>query len=262
MLTIIGCGNLNRSDDGVGVVVVQRLAERLRRHPVPGVQAFDCGTGGVDVMFRAKGSDALLVIDAARSGSEPGAIYDVPGEALAQDHEPSYSLHDFRWDHALAAGRKIFKENFPSQVRVWLVEASSIDYGLELSAPVARAADVLYRRALDAIAEYAVQRHAGPTELELHRGSIRVRYEDYARLFDGRDGALLIEREGQICVVPVEQLDGGLLVKQRNARGDRVIHAQEFLALRGADDAVATVTAEWDPELGGLAFTLPPGASS
>ncbi|MDE5078501.1 MAG: hydrogenase maturation protease, partial [Trichodesmium sp. St2_bin6] len=47
--------------------------------------------------------------------------------------EPSYSLHDFRWDNALAVGRKIFREDFPEDVTVYLIEAENLDFGLELS---------------------------------------------------------------------------------------------------------------------------------
>ncbi|MEO1144598.1 MAG: hydrogenase maturation protease [Cyanobacteria bacterium J06638_22] len=145
MLTIIGCGNLNRCDDGVGVLVAQRLQTYLREHPVPNVQVFDCGTAGIDVMFQARGSDELIVIDASRTGSEPGAIYQVPGEVLEQLPEPSYNLHDFRWDHAIATGRKIFKDTFPTKVTVYLIEAQSLDFGWTLSPAIAQAADRVFQ---------------------------------------------------------------------------------------------------------------------
>jgi len=41
MLTIIGCGNLNRSDDAVGVIVAQSLQQYLTEHPYPNVQVAD-----------------------------------------------------------------------------------------------------------------------------------------------------------------------------------------------------------------------------
>ena len=141
MLTIIGCGNLNRSDDGVGVLVAQRLHKHLLANPLPGVRVFDCGTSGVDVMFQARGSDELIIIDASQTGAEAGAIYEVPGEELEQLPNPSYNLHDFRWDHAIAAGRQIFSDTFPEKVTVYLIEAGNLDFGWELSEAVAIAAD-------------------------------------------------------------------------------------------------------------------------
>jgi len=113
LLTIIGCGNLNRSDDAVGVIIAQGLQQYLAENPHPNVRVYDCGTGGMDVMFKARGSTALIIVDASSTSSEPGAIFKVPGKELEALPEPSYNLHDFRWDHALAAGRKIFAHEFP-----------------------------------------------------------------------------------------------------------------------------------------------------
>ncbi|BBP04275.1 hypothetical protein TPL01_20330 [Sulfuriferula plumbiphila] len=141
MLTIIGCGNLNRSDDGVGVIVARRLMDWINARGISDVPVFDAGTAGMDVMFRARGAKKLILIDACRSGSEAGAVFQVPGAELAQGHDPGYSLHDFRWDHALYAGRRIFGADFPTDVTVFLIEAAELGLGLELSEPVQRAAD-------------------------------------------------------------------------------------------------------------------------
>lgn len=260
MLGIIGCGNLNRSDDGVGVVVAQRLAERLRRHPVPHVKVYDCGTAGMEVMFAARGSGALLVIDASRSGSEPGTIYDVPGEVLAQEKDPGYSLHDFRWDHALFAGRKIWKDAFPSDVRVWLVEARSVALGTELSPEVAASAQTLYQRALAHAADYALRRHAQAeaVRITIKRGSLHVPKEIYEQFFDANEGAVLFDRGERLDVLPVSSTSGGVLVKQRNLRGDRAIDATEFLRTRGWDDWGEYVCdTRWDAELGALSLAMP-----
>ena len=144
MLTIIGCGNLNRSDDAVGVVVAQRLQQFLSKHTYPHVRVYDCGTAGMEVMFQARGSSSLVIIDASSTGSEPGTVFKVPGSELEALPEPSYNLHDFRWDHALAAGRKIFKDDFPEEVMVYLIEAQNLAFGLELSSVVERSADIVF----------------------------------------------------------------------------------------------------------------------
>jgi hydrogenase maturation protease len=140
MLTIIGCGNLNRSDDGVGVIVAHRVGEYVQRHNRNDVHVFDAGTDGMGVMFRARGAQRLILIDASSSGAEPGAIFQVPGSELAGEYEPAHSLHDFRWDHALYAGRRIFGGSFPTDVTVFLIEAGTLDLGCELSMEVSAAA--------------------------------------------------------------------------------------------------------------------------
>lgn len=144
MIAVIGCGNITRGDDGVGPRVLHGLAARgidTRR-----VKLLDAGTDGMAVMFAARGCDALIVVDACRSGAQPGAVFEVPGAELASDHAPSLNLHDFRWDHALAAGRRIFAADFPDDVSVWLIEAESTDFGIGLSAAVAAAADKVVDR--------------------------------------------------------------------------------------------------------------------
>ncbi|NEQ19037.1 MAG: hydrogenase maturation protease [Microcoleus sp. SIO2G3] len=144
MLTIIGCGNLNRSDDAVGVLIAQRLQKFLAQHPHLHMRVYDCGTAGMEVMFQARGSKKLIIIDASSTGSEPGAVFKVPGKELEALPEPSYNLHDFRWDHALAAGRKIFKEDFPEEVTIYLIEAKNLNFGLELSPVVHHSANLVF----------------------------------------------------------------------------------------------------------------------
>jgi hydrogenase maturation protease len=154
VLTIIGCGNSNRRDDGVGVFVAQALLAKLGRQPRKDVRVFDAGTGGMDVMFQARGATRLIIVDASASGSPAGAIFEVPGAELQREHTPSFNLHDFRWDHALAAGRLIFRDAFPTDVAVLLIEAQSLELGLELSAPVRAAADRIIAKLSKVIDEY------------------------------------------------------------------------------------------------------------
>jgi hydrogenase maturation protease len=154
MLTVIGCGNTNRSDDGVGVYVAQSLLSWLQAHPHSKVRVFDAGTGGMEVMFQARGASKLVIIDASNTGSEPGAIYEVPGDELSAEREPSYSLHDFRWDHALYAGRRIFREDFPRDVTVFLIEAATLELGLGLTPAVQTSAEIVTRRIQEMMADY------------------------------------------------------------------------------------------------------------
>ncbi|MFM7408494.1 MAG: hydrogenase maturation protease [Cuspidothrix sp.] len=144
MLTIIGCGNLNRNDDAVGVIIAQRLQQYLAQNPHPNIRVFDSGTAGMEVMFQARGCKKLIILDASCTGSDAGAIFKVPGDELEALPEPSYNLHDFRWDHALAAGRKIFGDDFPQDVTVYLIEAANLDLGLELSPVVEHSADLVF----------------------------------------------------------------------------------------------------------------------
>ncbi|TIU76370.1 MAG: hydrogenase maturation protease, partial [Mesorhizobium sp.] len=58
MIIVIGCGNLNRQDDGVGVEVIRALRQRDLEGPE--VKLLDAGTDGMSVMFAARGCTTLI----------------------------------------------------------------------------------------------------------------------------------------------------------------------------------------------------------
>lgn len=154
MLSIIGCGNPNRKDDGVGVYVAQSLLVWHAGQNIPDIAIYDAGTAGMDVMFKARGSDTLFIIDANLSQSQPGSLFIVPGEELANIPEPSYNLHDFRWDNALYAGKKIYQDEFPDNITVFLIEAASVELGIGLSKPVLATADKVIEKIKQQIGRY------------------------------------------------------------------------------------------------------------
>jgi hydrogenase maturation protease len=139
VIAVIGCGNPNRLDDGAGIEVLQRLQARGIGGDARRVRLLAAGTDGMATMFAARGCRSLIVVDACRSGSDPGAVFEVPGNELAQRYQPALNLHDFRWDHALYAGRQIFREQFPSDVVVLLIEVQTMELGIGLSDPVSSA---------------------------------------------------------------------------------------------------------------------------
>ncbi|MCC7253159.1 hydrogenase maturation protease [Hyphomicrobium sp.] len=146
MIAVIGCGNANRTDDAAGLEVIRLLkgSEALRRRP--DVQLLDAGTDGMAVMFAARGCTTLIVVDSCRTEAEAGAIFEVPGSEVETKHTPSLNLHDFRWDHALYAGRQIYRDAFPKDVTAFLIEAHSLELGCELTADVARSVAVVAQR--------------------------------------------------------------------------------------------------------------------
>jgi hypothetical protein len=82
----------------------------------------------------------------------------------------------------------------------------------------------------------------------LRRGSLHLRREACAAFFPQAESVALIEGDGTILVIPlVVGAAGGLLLKVRNARGDRVVQAQEFFRRQGFDDmAEAALSMRWD----------------
>jgi hydrogenase maturation protease len=255
MFTIIGCGNPNRSDDGAGVAVARALAAHPQVKSSPVVRVFDAGTAGMDVLFQARGSRELIIVDASDSGAEPGSIFRAPGSEFESAPEPSFTLHGFRWDHALHAGRKIFREDFPKEVTVYLIEREKLDLGIGLSPRVEGAVESVVTLVLAQLRAYELARPS----IRIAGGSFHLSAELYERYFHGLSAIAIASLNGQIALMPLqEQAGGGLLVKVRNARGDRVVHAREFLREQEVEESDEhEVPAEWHPELAALLVPNP-----
>ena len=152
---IVGCGNLLRGDDGVGPLLIRRLWTEVWPDGNPeGIELVDGGTAGMDVAFKMRGRRKVVIVDAARTGAEPGTVFRIPGEEV-EDLPPLTGLnqHAFRWNHALAVGRWLLKDEYPQEVVVVLVEISQTEPGSELS----EAADRGLHQAMDVVlAEVAV----------------------------------------------------------------------------------------------------------
>lgn len=71
---------------------------------------------------------------------------------ILTDGDRSTNANDFvfRWQHAIATGRKIFQQDFPPSVTVYLIEAENLGLGLDLSPSVQRAADLVFAEIIQA----------------------------------------------------------------------------------------------------------------
>ena len=141
-----GCGNPLRGDDAAGPELVRRLVER----GLPaGVRCIDAGTGGIDAVLSMRGADDVIVVDACRSGGDPGALFEISGDEASRSPPSVVALHAVRWDHAVALARGLLGPDAPRRITVWLVEAASFEPGAPLSPAVDRAVDELARRVLE-----------------------------------------------------------------------------------------------------------------
>jgi len=96
------------------------------------------------------------------------------------------------------------------------------------------------------------------TNLRLSNGSLYLSVEYYDRYFKGLGSVVLVNRDKQLLIMPIHnEAGGGFLMKIRNARGDRVIHAQEFLAFHGLENMDEAVHGRWDSELSALVLDFP-----
>lgn len=76
--------------------------------------------------------------------------------------------------------------------------------------------------------------------MTIARGNLYVPLEVYETYFDGIESVALMPHEEGVLLIPlIQQSAGGLLLKIKNLRGDRVIHAQEFWRQHGNSEDFA-----------------------
>ncbi len=121
--------------------MAHRLQSYFSKHPQSDLQIVEAGINGMDVLLQAHGASKLTIIDACSSDSEPGTIFHVSGLELMNRPPPSFHPHNFRWDHAVHAGRIIFQDEFPQDITVFLVEVFDTTFGENLSQAVAESVD-------------------------------------------------------------------------------------------------------------------------
>jgi len=133
---LLGVGNAYRSDDGVGLVV----AERVRPHVPEGVEVTLCEQEASRVIDAFEGADSAVIVDAVASGGEPGELHrfdaaaaPVPARAFGS------STHAFGVGEAIELARALGK--LPPAVVVIGVEGKVFAAGKGLSAPVEAAVE-------------------------------------------------------------------------------------------------------------------------
>ena len=156
-MLIAGVGNIFLGDDAFGPEVARRLAAE----DLPGwVRVADYGISGMHLAYDlADGYETAILIDATPRGDEPGTV-----TVLAPAPPPRPMLEvaaEHRRDLAAAADPLVASRLFdshgmqpdvilgvldmlgggPSRILVVGCEPASVDYGMELSEPVAGAVD-------------------------------------------------------------------------------------------------------------------------
>jgi hypothetical protein len=92
--------------------------------------------------------------------------------------------------------------------------------------------------------------------VQLRDGRLHIASEVYERAMPGCPALVLLVRDGQWWLLPLFGGAGGLQIKIRNARGDRVVEAQEFFRQQGFEHGHAPREFELVPEPGAGGFRL------
>tara|TARA_R110000764_G_scaffold240105_1_gene343093 strand:+ start:148869 stop:149357 length:489 start_codon:yes stop_codon:yes gene_type:complete len=149
-IAIMGFGNPVRSDDGIGMYVIEQLKNHIGNNDA--INIFDMGTAAFEVLFGLKGHQKIILVDAALNTNEPvGTLFKVPAEEVvkAPQEDPLVFLHGMKWDQALSYAKKILQDEYPEDIQVYLIAIENTRLEVGLSEAVKEAGDKVVERILD-----------------------------------------------------------------------------------------------------------------
>jgi hydrogenase maturation protease len=134
-VSLIGIGNPQRGDDGVGWAFVDHVADTLP----PGAMAHKIPGDATALLEAFQHSPCIWVIDAVHSGAPPGTLHwlDAHTGPLPAEWFSSVSTHDFGLAEAVELARTL--DQLPPALHILGIEGSNFEPGTTLSVPVRQA---------------------------------------------------------------------------------------------------------------------------
>lgn len=126
-ILVIGLGNVDFQDDGVGIHVIREL----EKAPMPKIVFAEVGTGVLSFLHLFEWPDKILAVDAMRAGGKPGTLHTIDIIDIERPG-PRASLHQ----QALLSSFKFLSRKIPPEIRILGIEPEATGYGLDLSASV------------------------------------------------------------------------------------------------------------------------------
>ena len=129
-ILIIGLGNPLLGDEGIGVVLAQRLAEEFAAQA--DVECLELGTGGMALLHVLGGRQKAVLLDCALMGQAPGTWRRFTlAEVRTRHTPPGFSLHEGDLLALLELAGKL--ETLPPEVVIIGIEPELLAPDLALS---------------------------------------------------------------------------------------------------------------------------------
>jgi hydrogenase maturation protease len=144
-ITILGVGNILLKDEGVGVRVIERLAEQFEFPDH--VRVVDGGVLGIRLLGIIADTDVLIVVDAVCNQNPPGTLYRLTDEQVPRRVLAKQSMHQMDLPEVLALCGAI--DQHPQVVVVGIEPEDMSTMDIELTATIAAQLDTLASMVLE-----------------------------------------------------------------------------------------------------------------
>lgn len=148
-IIVFGVGNIYRSDDAAGLIVLENLISQNLR----GVLFKEIVGDGLSLIQEWTERDKVIIIDAVTSGSSPGTIFRFD---LLKQQIPNtkfhFSSHTINIISAIELASQLKK--LPLELKLFAIEGKSFDYGSTISKEVANATEIVTNEVMTICREY------------------------------------------------------------------------------------------------------------
>jgi len=129
---ILGIGNPVLKDDSVGIKVAEMLKGKVDAD-VDFLASTD-----FNVIGKILGYDRAIIVDAIKTGKEPGTIHVLNVNDLFVSYNFSGS-HSLDLATSIKIGYEIFGDEMPKEIKIIAIEVEDVDFGYECSESVKNA---------------------------------------------------------------------------------------------------------------------------
>jgi len=151
-ILVLGIGNLVMNDDGVGVVVVQKLQRGY--HLPPEVAVMDGGTLGLDILPHLEGIERLIMVDALETGGAGGTRIRLADAEIPLALETKLSAHQMGLKDLLSVA--LLMGHAPAKMVLLGVQPVNIEMGNGLTPAVEAQVDILLENILTELENWGV----------------------------------------------------------------------------------------------------------
>ncbi|MHA2270305.1 MAG: hydrogenase maturation protease [Candidatus Hodarchaeales archaeon] len=140
---VLGIGNTLRKDDGVGIVLVESLEQKLVDQPSIAFETMQ--TGGIDILGSIEGFDLAIIIDAAFMNARPGEARWLPVGKSDTNIRLYSSTHSVGVLETIQMARTIENLDMPEKIAVLGIQVKETKgFGENLTSEVAAGAKIAF----------------------------------------------------------------------------------------------------------------------
>ncbi len=127
---VLGMGNPLMSDEGIGVVLIDRLSRLAGSFP--SVEFADAGTGGMSLLHYFDGRSKAIIIDCANMNEEPGTIKRFTSANVKSVKQLAHlSLHEQDLLKIIEMAKLL--DQCPKEIVIFGIQPKSVSFGQSLS---------------------------------------------------------------------------------------------------------------------------------